>query len=504
MAATQPDDARIEAMLTQLSRAANLGISPEELLTRAMDGLLQVSRAPAGVACVADPERRTLQVISIRGVRPAVSRTFPRAFQLEAERGSEQLIRPIRIGEEEFPGLEELHAGLRAEGIAGGILLPLSSEGRLLGLLMAMYRAGGEPAPILSDSALRALQRGISTALDNARVRHGLQSLNRDLLRLLTLAKILAEPRELEDTLTVVAQAAKSFAGAAATVVWLAEPAAKRLTRIVSLEPEGPERYPRLHLAYGEGIAGWVAQTGETLYLDEALGDPRLFAKEWARNRGLRSVYSFPLRFKEELEGVLSVWTAAPLAPPHLSLLTIYSDHAALALGHARLLRDNEAQAEQLSSLMAAARGLNERKSPREQLGLISEACRRATGASWFSVWRADDEARELRLLYADPASHGLPDRQERVGYGAGLVGWAALHRAARITPDVRAEPLASDLDWYRRFGIVASVVLPLIVDSRLVGVLQVGAPASPGAEQLRLVEGYAAVAAISLAHAST
>ena len=42
-------DARIEAVLSQLSHAANLGISPEELLKRAMDGLLQVTRAPAGV-----------------------------------------------------------------------------------------------------------------------------------------------------------------------------------------------------------------------------------------------------------------------------------------------------------------------------------------------------------------------------------------------------------------------------------------------------------------------
>jgi len=130
-------DARIEAVLSQLSHAANLGISPEELLKRAMDGLLQVTRAPAGLACLTDPEGKTLEVVSIRGIRPAAVRALPQAFRLEVERGSEYVTRPIRIGEETFPGLEKLQASFSAEGIGGGILLPLSRDGRLLGLLMA-------------------------------------------------------------------------------------------------------------------------------------------------------------------------------------------------------------------------------------------------------------------------------------------------------------------------------------------------------------------------------
>lgn len=120
MSDTQRQEARVEALLSQLNHAANLGIAPEELLKRAMDGLLQVTRAPAGVACLADPEGKTLEVVSIRGVRPAAARTLPQAFRLQVERGAEQVTRPIRIGEAEFPGLEELHARLSDEGIAGG------------------------------------------------------------------------------------------------------------------------------------------------------------------------------------------------------------------------------------------------------------------------------------------------------------------------------------------------------------------------------------------------
>ncbi len=500
MPEAQRQETRLEAVLSQLSHAANLGVSPEELLKRAMDGLLQVTGARAGVACLADPEGRTLEVVSIRGVRPAVTRTLPQAFRLEVKRGSEQVKRPIRIGEAEFPGLEELHARLGAEGITGGVLLPLSSDGRLLGLLMAMFRAGDEPPPTLSDASLDALQREISTALQNTRVRHGLQALNMDLLRLLTLAKILGEPRELEDTLTTVAQAARSFAGAVAASVWLADPATKRLNRLVLLAPEAPKRDRPMRLAYGEGVPGWVAETGQSLYLDDAPSDPRLVGKEWVKSLGIRSIYAFPLRFKEALVGVLSVGTAAPLPTSQLSLFGHYCDHAALAIGYSRLLRDNDVHVQSLGELVAVAQALNARTPRAALLRLISEACRRATGAPWFAVWGAGGRKRELRLLHTDPLKPGPPDRQKRIAYGSGLVGWAALHRRTRVTADVSRDPLAGDLGWYRERGIVASVALPLVVSRTLVGVLHLGTQAPLEPEQLRLVEGYAALAAAALA----
>lgn len=500
MADPERPDLAIEAVVSQLSHAANLGISPEELLTRAIDGLLQVAGAPAGIAYLVNPEGKKLEVVSARGIRPAVARTLPEMFHVDVRPGSERLTRPIRIGEEAFPGLEGLHARLSAEGVAGGILLPLSIEGRLLGLLIAMHRAGAEPARALPEASLLAFQRQLSTALQNARVRQGLQSLNIDLLRLLTLAKILGEPRELEDTLTLVAQAAKSFASAVATVVWLADPAARQLTRLVSLEPEGTERLPRTKVAYGEGVAGWVAETGEPLHLEDALADPRLISKDWAQARGVRSIYAFPLRFMDALVGVLSVWTKAPLPPPQLSLFGTYCDHAALAIGHGQLLRDRAVHAEHLSALVSVAQTANEGNSPRKILARIANACRRAMETRWFSAWGTDRRARGLSLLYADPRDRDLPREGTRVALGAELRRRIATRREPRVSPDLSGDPLVGNAEGYRRLGVRQSVTLPLRADSRLIGVLHLGTAAPLPAEHLRLLEGYGALASQAVA----
>jgi GAF domain-containing protein len=485
-------ESRIETLLSQLSHAANLGVPPEELLTRAADGLMQVARARAGLACLVNPETKGLEVVSVRGIRPGVARSLPRAVSP----GPVNWSRPIRIGDARFPGLEELHATLAAEGVTGGILLPLGREGQLLAVLVAMFRAGDEP-PALPDAALERIQGQLSTALYNARVRHGLQAVNADLLRLLTLAKILGEPRELEDTLTMVAQSAQSFSGAVATAVWLADPPSRTLRRIVMLGGEGGSAGGPTTFAYGEGVPGRVVVSGEPLYVEDAPRDPRVQAKEWVARLGVRAIYAFPLRFDGEPVGVLSVGSASPLSSSQLSLFETFCDHAALAIGHARLLRSQEIHAEQLRRLVAAAQAVNAGRPPRALLGLIAEACRRATGASRLWVWRANGRARALSLVWSDPPEPARPPR--RGSAASGLAVATARARRPRVAADL-ADAAGGDAEWYRRRGVRAGAALPLMARGRLLGVLELGARGPLGEEQVRLGEAYAALAASALA----
>ncbi len=221
-------------------------------------------------------------------------------------------------------------------------MVPLVSERGPTGVLVAFGRDAR--AVRTPRAVLQSIAQQLGGAVGNALVREGLQTANVDLLRLLTLVKILAEPRSLEDTLTTVAQAARSFAGAVTVGIWLANAATRRLHRIVLIEPPGAWRYKRRRaLAYGEDLVGWVAETERSGYLRDALGDPRLHDRDWARERGITSLYGFPLRFLDRLVGVLSLGTAKPLSSAHLSLLESYSDHAALAIGQADLRRQLEA-----------------------------------------------------------------------------------------------------------------------------------------------------------------
>jgi GAF domain-containing protein len=330
-----PGGPRPRAALAELARAANAGRPPEELLARGLLLLLGVSRLPAGVACLGAAGDETPTVVETRGFRPATARAVEREFPLAVP--DTLLVAELGL----LPVPTTTRELLGAAGFTRGLVMPLRADRGPTSALVGLGRGrGAVPA---SAPFLWAMMRELGNAIGTALVRQGLQTVNADLLRLLTLVKILGEPRSLEDTLTTVAQAARSFARAVTVDVWLADGVRRRLQRIVALEPPGPWRFQRARaLAYGQDLVGGVAETAKPGLVRAALADPRLQDRDWARERRIASLYGFPLRFMDRLVGVLSLGTAKPLSSAHLSLVEAYSDHAALAIGQADLRRQLE------------------------------------------------------------------------------------------------------------------------------------------------------------------
>jgi diguanylate cyclase (GGDEF)-like protein len=86
-----------------------------------------------------------------------------------------------------------------------------------------------------------------------------------------------------------------------------------------------------LRVKVGEGVAGWVAQHGETLILPETADDPRKPAGE--RNN-VRSVIALPLRGRKGTHGVIEILNprASNLNDYTIAFLHILADHAAIAI----------------------------------------------------------------------------------------------------------------------------------------------------------------------------
>ncbi len=93
-----------------------------------------------------------------------------------------------------------------------------------------------------------------------------------------------------------------------------------------------------LRVAVGEGVAGWVAQHGETLIVPESLDDPRLHTPFAARLHKVRSVIALPLRGRKGTHGVIEILNprAGQLTDYSIAFLHILADHAAIAIENAR------------------------------------------------------------------------------------------------------------------------------------------------------------------------
>lgn len=92
-----------------------------------------------------------------------------------------------------------------------------------------------------------------------------------------------------------------------------------------------------LRVKVGEGVAGWVAQHGETLIVPEATDDPRISASSDHGPRKIRSVIAMPLRSRKGTLGVIEILNprAGQVDDYTIAFLHILADHAAIAIENA-------------------------------------------------------------------------------------------------------------------------------------------------------------------------
>ena len=88
----------------------------------------------------------------------------------------------------------------------------------------------------------------------------------------------------------------------------------------------------------GEGVAGWVAQHGESLIVPESDDDPRLTNEHAVKRKGVRSVIAMPLRGRKGTHGVIEIFNprADRMTDYTIAFLHILADHAAIAIENAR------------------------------------------------------------------------------------------------------------------------------------------------------------------------
>jgi diguanylate cyclase (GGDEF)-like protein len=95
-----------------------------------------------------------------------------------------------------------------------------------------------------------------------------------------------------------------------------------------------------VRIKMGQGIAGWVAQHGETVVVPDTSKDTRFFAKVDEKTKTeTQSIVAVPVRFRDTCLGVIELINCVGpegFDPRDLKLLEALSDFAAIALENAR------------------------------------------------------------------------------------------------------------------------------------------------------------------------
>ena len=213
-------------------------------------------------------------------------------------------------------------------------------------------------------------------------------------------------------------QVAMELTGAEGSSVWLwdeSDPEYLICQASVHEDPAATSISQRLHI--GQGIAGWVAETGESVSGIKADGDPR-FLMDGDADGGFSSVLVVPLKARDTIIGVLELVNkgTGDFGGDDLAVAETLASSASTAFDNARLVSALQRQAEDLRArndeLDAFAHTVaHDLQNPlsqimgfsdilqREQTGLNVEVKQRALSSIADNAEKMSEIVRELLLL---------------------------------------------------------------------------------------------------------
>jgi putative nucleotidyltransferase with HDIG domain len=253
----------------------------------------------------------------------------------------------------------------------------------------------------------------------------------------------------------------------------------------------------------GQGIAGYVAQTGDSKNLGKGIKDRYSQTEETARE--VKAALCVPLIARQEVIGVLNVSDRLDdddFSASDLELLQTLAAQVAAAIANAKLYNASEHRNEQLSALFSLGVQVSEAidkdrdRVLQEVLDRAAELCRARKG----SLMLRDEDGEHLQIVAATGLDRSIMERvRPKIGEGiAGTVaqrGQPIVLRAGER--DARSQS-HSDVD--------AAVCLPLRVRGEAIGVLNVSDRAGGGdftQEDVQLLSHLTRQAAIAIEKAT-
>ncbi|MBC6947809.1 GAF domain-containing protein, partial [candidate division KSB1 bacterium] len=190
-----------------------------------------------------------------------------------------------------------------------------------------------------------------------------LQAKVANLSSLIEVSIIVNSTLDLDNVLSLVMEKAQAVMHAEASSVMLINEATGMLEWEVALGEVGEQVKDKIRLRVGEGIAGWVAQTGEPLIVPDVSQDPRFFKKsDDVTGFKTRSILAAPLKVRNRIIGVAEVLNpigGRNFTNDDLDLFSTFCRQVALAIENARNHRAM-LEKQKLDQQLEAARTIQE------------------------------------------------------------------------------------------------------------------------------------------------
>ncbi len=162
----------------------------------------------------------------------------------------------------------------------------------------------------------------------------------------------------LQDVLSSITRGLVDEISAAFARIWLVEPG--DLCASCQMAPNCPDKNFCLHLKASSGLysslngqyrrvpldalkIGRIASSKTPVCTNRAMGDPRIRDQHWLQENGFKSFAGYPLIFRDEVLGVMALFSSQVISQSDFKGLALFANQAATAIKNAKLFNEVEA-----------------------------------------------------------------------------------------------------------------------------------------------------------------
>lgn len=461
------------------------------------------------------PGNHPLVIAAHRGLSQQMRDTVAELTQTSGTMGlraiRERRIRVIRPDQATHQPIREAY---RAEGIQTICFVPIIFREEALGLIV-LYHRGPHAWPREEREFAGAFADQMAVAIANARLHEDIQNLGARLSAISDLAirlnriqdvggigeSILAEAQTLISCDTIRVYRVDEAAGVCEPIAFAGH--------FTGRENPGLDR---LRVRIGQGLTGWVAANNVAVRSGDAAADPRGLTVGSVVD-GPESVLAVPMSYADAVRGVivLSKVGRDRFEEADEMTMSIFAGYAAQAMVNAENAERVRAGRAELEHQLASQRRLievNERLlstlDPHGVLEMIADSLRSVVTYDTLGLYVVDWDAQVRRAVvardrYADVIlAHASP-------IFGGITGWAIEHGEALFCNDVHLDGRSVQIPG-TPFEPESMLIVPLVVDGRVEGTLNVGriggVEAHFTANEFDLTKLFAAQASLALQNA--
>lgn len=292
--------------LEEVTEILNSTLDEHDILQHAIEAAIRLMDAEAGALLLVDHDRKDLYFAATVGEKGNLLKDL----RLPLGHGIAGLVaqsgKPLMVNDAQNDP-RVAHEVDRYTGFTTRTLLcvPVRARNKTLGVLEAIHKRGGKLFSNWDLMEFISMSHQIAIALENSRLLRNYDEKIGRLQKLQEISALLNSTLNQAEVRKRAIEAATALMEAETGSLLLLDEAAGELYFDVALGEKG-EGVRQIRLKVGQGIAGYVAQTGEPVIINDVQSDPR-FAREADKKSGFvtRNMVCVPVKAHGKLLGVL-------------------------------------------------------------------------------------------------------------------------------------------------------------------------------------------------------